>query len=161
MKTGWGILGTLAAAMAGALPLAGCMTYSCSAIGYSNTVTVALEGNVAGVGEVRLCDEYTCSRLAPELGAPAPSRTIEPTFSPDTEPPTPVTSAPYFATKTDNAVWEVNVAMHTPRNATVSALTADGTVLASQNVDLAWTRVGGSEQCGGPMSASPIQLRVP
>ncbi|SDT01027.1 hypothetical protein SAMN04489743_1453 [Pseudarthrobacter equi] len=159
MKSGWGILGTLAAAAAGVIPLTGCMTYSCSAIGYSNTVTVALEGNFAVVGEVRLCDETTCSRLAPEMGAPGPARTIEPTFSPEAEPPAPVTSAPYFATKTDNAVWEVNVDMRTPRNATVSALTADGTVLVSQNVELTWTRVGGSEQCGGPMSAPPIELR--
>lgn len=161
MTKGWGILGTLAAAIAGALPLAGCMTYSCSAIGYSNTVTVALKGNFAAVGEVRLCDELTCSRLAPELGAPVPARTIEPTFSPDTEPPAPVTSAPYLATRSDNAVWEINVDIRTPRNATVSALTADGTVLVSQNVELTWTRVGGSEQCGGPMSTPPIELRVP
>ncbi|WP_156642181.1 hypothetical protein [Arthrobacter sp. B6] len=48
-----------------------------------------------------------------------------------------------------------------PSEVTVRALAADGTVLAEPEHDLVWTRVGGTEQCGGPVTTAPIQLSVP
>jgi hypothetical protein len=51
--------------------------------------------------------------------------------------------------------------MSAPKKATVKALDARGEVLAQRDVDLTWTRVGGSEQCGGPSTAGPITLPLP
>jgi hypothetical protein len=165
MKTGWGILGTLAAAMAGALPLAGCTTYACTAIGWTNSLTVTVEGNPAAVSEVRLCDEKDrCSRPAPTPADPLPLRSVAPTFDPSTATPQPAPeseSYPLFTVTREGDTWNFQMGMSAPPRATISALAADGTVLAEQKFDLTWTRVGGSEQCGGPMSTPPIELRVP
>jgi hypothetical protein len=35
----------------------------------------------------------------------------------------------------------------------------NGTVLAEGHIDVEWTRIGGSEQCGGPMEAE-VELPV-
>lgn len=45
-----------------------------------------------------------------------------------------------------------------PGEVTARALSADGEILASTETGLEWTRVGGSEQCGGPMRATSILL---
>jgi hypothetical protein len=50
--------------------------------------------------------------------------------------------------------------MSAPKAVTVRASSADGTVLAERKVTLEWTRVGGTEQCGGPMEAPVVRLRV-
>ncbi|ACL39124.1 hypothetical protein Achl_1133 [Pseudarthrobacter chlorophenolicus A6] len=165
MKKGWGILGTLAAAMPGLLPLTGCTPYACTAIGWTNSLTVTVGGNPAAVSEVRLCDEKDrCSRPAPTPADPLPLRSVVPTFDPTTGTPEPAPESepyPLFTVTREGDTWNFMMGMNAPPRATISALTADGTVLASQNVELTWTRVGGSEQCGGPMSTPPLQLRVP
>ncbi|MHA7221565.1 hypothetical protein ACX80S_04460 [Arthrobacter sp. RHLT1-20] len=43
---------------------------------------------------------------------------------------------------------------------TVRALASDGNLLAERTLELGWTRVGGSEACGGPATAGPINLTV-
>ncbi|MDJ0351438.1 hypothetical protein [Pseudarthrobacter sp. PH31-O2] len=37
---------------------------------------------------------------------------------------------------------------------------AGGGVLARREVQLDWTRVGGSEACGGPATAGPVRLTI-
>lgn len=165
MAKGWGILGTLAVAMAGLLPLTGCTTSACTAIGWTNSLTVTVDGNPAAVSEVRLCDaKDRCSRPAPTPADPLPLRSVAPTFDPSAAAPPPAPESqpyPLFTVTREGDTWNFMMGMNAPPSATISALAADGTVLAEQRFDLAWTRVGGSEQCGGPMSTPPLTLRVP
>ena len=44
--------------------------------------------------------------------------------------------------------------METPDSVVVPVLGPDGVVLAEVAADLDWERVGGSEECGGPMAAT-------
>ena len=50
--------------------------------------------------------------------------------------------------------------MRSPETVTITAYSADGSVLARREVDLGWTRVGGSEACGGPATAGPVRLNI-
>jgi hypothetical protein len=43
----------------------------------------------------------------------------------------------------------------------VAYMRRTGEVLAQRDVDLMWTRVGGTEQCGGPATTGPITLSLP
>ncbi|PNI09399.1 hypothetical protein CXX84_03790 [Arthrobacter sp. AFG7.2] len=152
-----------AAFTVGVVPVPGCVTDACPAVGYVSTLTVHLEGNVAAVSEVRLCDDTGCSQPAPVPGTPVPKRTILPTFSPDIQPsPAPPASFPPFhGQQQDSDTWVFTLNLGTPSDVTVRAVAADGTVLAEQDHELVWTRVGGSERCGGPMSTPPILVSVP
>ena len=162
MKTGWGILGSLAAFTFGVLPLPGCVTDACPAIGYVSSLTVNVTGNAAAVSEVRLCDNKGCSQPAPTPGPPATKETVAPTFAPEVPSPTPPASFPPFhGQRTDSDTWVFTLSLGTPSDITVRALGADGAVLAEQEHHLEWTRVGGSERCGGPMATPPILLSVP
>jgi hypothetical protein len=134
----------------------------CPAIGWSSSVTVTLEGAVGAVNYVEFCAEGVCSSPAPTA---APAESIAPLLpSPDALPtssPTPrAIYSPYVGRKVDERGWQFSVGMGAPRRATVRAFAADGTVLGERDVDLEWTRVGGTEQCGGPAVAGPIALRV-
>jgi len=160
MKTGWGILGTLAVAMTGVVPLSGCVTDACPAIGYVSTLTVNVDGNAAAVRELKPCDEHRCSVPEPTPGTAIPKRSIEPTFSPDTVTPAPATYPPFTFRKSDDDTWVFTLGLGAPSNVTVSAVGEDGSVLAEQDYELTWTRVGGSERCGGPVTTPPISLPV-
>jgi hypothetical protein len=48
-----------------------------------------------------------------------------------------------------------------PDRVTAKALTATGVVLIEEAANLAWKRVGGSVQCGGPSDVPSIELVVP
>jgi hypothetical protein len=56
--------------------------------------------------------------------------------------------------------WVFTVGSGDSASVTLRALAANGTVLAELDHDLLWTRVGGSEQCGGPVTTPPINLSV-
>lgn len=45
-------------------------------------------------------------------------------------------------------------------NAYGPGLDAGGEPLAEEDYTLEWTRVGGSERCGGPMMADPVLLDI-
>jgi hypothetical protein len=47
-----------------------------------------------------------------------------------------------------------------PDEVTARVLAKDGTLLAEQPSRLEWTSVGGSEECGGPMTTQPITLQL-
>lgn len=151
---------------------AGCATQGvCPAIGWSNSATVVLEGPVGAVAKVQFCPDGVCS--ATPQPTTAPKSTITPTDgalpgqAAATAPATPGTPVPgtvysiNTARKVDDRTWQFNVSMSAPTKATIKALDARGEVLAQRDVDLTWTRVGGSEQCGGPSTAGPITLSIP
>jgi hypothetical protein len=144
---------------------------ACPAIAWSNSATVILQGPVETVGSVEFCADGTCS-VPPPMPTTAPKATITPeaSFVPGQASPgapatrgTPVSTSkygPYFGRKVDDSTWQFNTTMSAPKKATVRAISASGEVLAERDVDLAWTRVGGSEQCGGPATAGPITLSL-
>ncbi|WP_457966152.1 hypothetical protein M1E17_06120 [Arthrobacter sp. D1-29] len=158
MKSGWGILGVLAAAAIGVVPATGCTPLACPAIGYVSSVTVNIEGNVAAVDQVSLCDKTGCSQPEPTAG-PAPSKTVVTEFSPAPQPT--VSMAPFYSRRADKDTWVFTANSGTPSEVTVKAIAADGSVIAEKDQDLVWTRVGGTEQCGGPITTPPIQFSVP
>lgn len=151
---------------------AGCATPGvCPAIGWSNSATVVLDGPVDAVAKVQFCPDGVCSTtprpttaekstISPSGGAlPGPAATAVPAT-----PGTPVPGTVYgmnTARKVDERTWQFIVPMSAPKKATIKALDARGEVLAQRDVDLTWTRVGGSEQCGGPSTAGPITLSLP
>lgn len=154
-----------------AISTAGCATPGvCPAIGWSNSATVVLDGPVDGVAKVQFCPDGICS-VTPQPST-APKSTIAPglpalpgqaeTAAPAT-PGQPVGDpdySPYFGKKIDDRTWQFSTPMSAPKKATVRAMAASGEVLAEREVDLTWTRVGGSEQCGGPSTAGPITLAL-
>jgi hypothetical protein len=152
---------------------AGCSVSStpCPAIGWSNSATVILEGPVETVASVEFCADGSCSVPAPKpTTAPKTTVTPEAPLAPGQAdggaPATPGTPAatskytPYVGRKVDDRTWQFSAVMTAPKRATVRALSAGGEVLAERDVDLAWTRVGGSEQCGGPATAGPLVLSL-
>jgi len=159
MKSGRGILGVFAALAVVVMPSAGCTINACPAIGYARTLMVNVEGNVAAVSDVKVCDETRCSEPEPTAGTPGPKKTVVTEFSPEPQPT--VTYPPFHSRREDQDTWVFTVSYGDPAKVTVRALAADGAVLAEREQDLVWTRVGGTEQCGGPVTAPPIQLLVP
>ncbi len=159
MKSGRGILGVFAALAVVAMPSAGCTINACPAIGYVRTLTVHIEGNIAAVSDVKVCDETRCSEPEPTAASPVPLKTVVTEFSPEPQPT--VTYAPFYSHREDQDTWVFTVSSGDPAKVTVRALAADGTVLAEREQELVWTRVGGSEQCGGPVTTPPILVSVP
>lgn len=151
---------------------AGCATPSvCPAIGWSNSATVILDGRVDAVAEVQLCADGKCSIRPQPTTAPeatiTPSSEAVPGRAASAAPATPGTPvggteySPYFGRKVDDRTWQFSAPMSAPKRVTVRALDAAGEVLAQRDVELTWTRVGGSEQCGGPATAGPVSLYLP
>ncbi|WP_146069165.1 hypothetical protein [Arthrobacter sp. ZGTC412] len=154
-----------------AVSTAGCATPGvCPAIGWSNSAIVVLDGPVDGVAKVQFCLDGNCS-MTPQPST-APKNTVTPGVSASAgqaesaapaTPGTPVGDSkysPFSGKKIDDRTWQFSTAMNAPKKATVRALAASGEVLAAREVDLTWTRVGGSEQCGGPSTTGPIPLAL-
>jgi hypothetical protein len=117
---------------------------ACTTIGWSNAVEVNLDGSaVADVDRLGFCIDHGC--LVPTAAA---------TPFPETG------GGPYLATELGGGRWRVEVGMSTPEEVTIEAFAADGRTLGKTVTKLEWRRVGGSEECGGPAEASPINLEV-
>ena len=125
-----GVLGT-----ATLLALTGCAPppVACPAIGWINSLTVELVGDTSSVAAVQLCTPHGC----------APSPDLDPSSS----------WALVALTDRDGDSWSFSTDMSAPDELVVKTLTADGVVLSEESVAPDWTRVGGSEQCGGPSEA--------
>ncbi|UZX02259.1 hypothetical protein F8G81_06230 [Arthrobacter sp. CDRTa11] len=158
MKSGWGTLGVLIVAVIGVVPSTGCTPLACPAIGYVSSITVNIEGNAAAVDRVSVCGKTGCSQPEP-TAAPAPSKTVVTEFAPAPQPT--VSLAPFYSHREDKDTWVFTLNSGTPPEVTVKAIAADGTVIAEKDQGLVWTRVGGTEQCGGPITTPPIQFAVP
>jgi hypothetical protein len=149
----------LAIALLLATGMAGCSTpNACPALAWMNSLTVTLDGSVEAVRLVELCADDVCS-IRSDTPATFPVTSVSPGAI-----PAPARSAPpfspYSASKVDDRTWTFSLLMRAPERVTVRALSADGTVLAERVIALGWTRVGGSEQCGGPATAGPIILVI-
>ena len=136
---------------------------ACPAIGWVNMASVTLEGAVQKVHTVQLCVAGVCSVTADEMQRLDEPLTIA-TELPDAQGPAPTsapTTVPPIASRIDDHTWTFQVGMSAPKAVIVRARSADGTVLAEREVTLEWTRVGGTEQCGGPGEAGPVILSIP
>ena len=161
----------LTAALLLAVATAGCsgsVPEACPAIAWFNTLTVTLDGSVEEVSLVEFCAEGVCSMRADgPVRAPEASVTPGAGPTPDTTlavTPAPSRSAPgyspFTAARVDDRTWRVSLMMRSPKTVTISAYSADGSVLARRDVEPGWTRVGGSEACGGPETAGPVRLHI-
>ncbi len=127
-----------ACAVAVALAFSACSasaTTVCPAIGWSNTLTVALADGWPDVEGGTLAVECS-SRCGVMLGS---------TQEPDQ------VSVPLTGRST-----VVQLDMTTPDSAVLTVLGADGSELAELATDLDWHLVGGSEDSGGPSAASVV-----
>ena len=79
-----------------------------------------------------------------------------------TEPavPPPVEIPPYLARADGRSAWAITVMGELPKDVTVTAYRADESIAGESTAVLVWERVGGSEQCGGPMEAEPVIVAV-
>ncbi len=139
---------------------------ACPAVGYTNTVELRLEGAEADrVARIAYCSGAGCTPttapslapsddapLAPSDAAAAPRPGVATPAAPPTGTPGP--AAPLFpATEHDGDVWRIVGIADAPAQARVALLDERGGTLRTAEVTLRWTRVGGSEQCGGPSTA--------
>lgn len=113
--------------------------HACPATGWSNQLRVHVTGDTAGVERVTFCSGASC-----------------------TPPASPATPAPGTMSTTTRAgeVWTISIDMTTPSTGHLAAFDAAGTRLVDQRVTLAWKRVGGTAECGGPERAE-VELRMP
>lgn len=116
-----------------AMGLTGCVPFACPAIGWTNTLTVQLDGHTAAVDQVQLCTDADCAPAA-DVDMTGPLGLIR-------------------VTDHDGDTWMFSVD-GLPDTFTVRTLTADGAVLSDTEVTPEWVRVGGSAQCGGPGEAT-------
>ncbi|GAB3192996.1 hypothetical protein GCM10027261_06880 [Geodermatophilus arenarius] len=110
----------------------------CPAIGWVDAVRVELTGDWTGPApaSVRVVCEPSCGQVVRLDRDPEPRREV---------------TAPLTGTTAG-----VPTGTGTPDAATVTVLAADGGALAEVDADLDWVRVGGSEECGGPMEATVV-----
>lgn len=151
----------LASALLLSLAASGC-TAACPTIGWINAVNVDLDGNVDDVAAVELCVDGVCAEAAPVLrGADEPLRPMT-ALPEDVATAVPSESSLLFSTaRLDERSWRITFTTEAPDSITVRAVSATGDVLAEQDATLEWQRVGGSEQCGGPLEGTPIGLDIP
>lgn len=159
----------LTAVLALAPFLAGCSSFegfvgdACPAIAWFNTVDVELTGHGEKVTELEVCIDGVCSVLGPGSSNVAPVEQAESpsleNFDTPSAAPTPMIPM-YFVSKVDDDTWKISFDLGSPDQVMVRALSVTGEVLAERDVALEWTRVGGSERCGGPAEAPPITLDI-
>ena len=116
--------------LVGSGALAGCVGYGsptapCPELGWFNTLTLELSGDIVEVDHLEVCDDTGCS---PPPGA----RDV---FTPQ---------------HLGDGRWVVTRGMSVPEHLTVRAWAEDGALLAEIEAEPEWVRVGGSERCGGP-----------
>lgn len=152
---------SLAAVLLLSLAGSGCAT-ACPAIGWVNAVNVELDGNADAVAAVELCFDGVCSESAPFLRVTDEPLRLMTALPEDAETAAPVEGSLVFSTaRVDERTWRITFTTEAPDSITVRAVSATGAVLAERDVTLEWERVGGSEQCGGPLEGTPIGLDIP
>lgn len=118
--------------------LTGCIPFACPAIGWTNALTVQLDGDTSTVDQVQLCTDAGCAPVEDEdITGPLGFVTVE---------------------EQNGDAWTFSVDGF-PDTFTVRTLAADDTVLSDTAVTPEWERIGGSEQCGGP-SVATVTVRT-
>lgn len=139
----------------------------CPAIGHSTVIPIEVGGPRADdVVAVQICsDEDGCSTGVP-VQAPH-----EPMRDPSPKPPSPMAmsatsqsepAASLFAsfrtTRSSEKNWKIETDMVQPATATFQALGSSGEVLVRTEAALEWTRISGSEECGGNARSTTVSL---
>lgn len=115
---------------------------SCPPASWHNNVHVTLGGDhgiTASAAAITACAGQKCTPLTPTFARSSASSTN------------------LLAAHTDNT-WVFDVGKTPPTLLTFRVYDASGKVLAQQSNSLNWTRVGGSEICGGPMAQLNVML---
>lgn len=147
------------------LPVTGCAT-TCPAIAWANFVTVALDGDTRNVAWVQLCTPDSCSRATESplpqtvLSSAAASPSAANGLGLPTAPGLGPTVRRILVEKIGSDTWRFGFEMDSPGSATIRALDPAGKTLAENKVSLEWQRIGGTAECGGPETASPVTLTV-
>lgn len=116
---------------------------TCPPQNWHNRVTLTLTGNhAAEAAAVTVCAGATCAPPAPTVAKAA---------SVDSS----------LLAHQANGSWVLNTGAAPPPVVTFRVFDVTGKVLAQQSNSLNWTRVGGSERCGGPMAGMQVGIRVP
>ncbi|AWF97229.1 hypothetical protein DZF92_06320 [Clavibacter michiganensis subsp. insidiosus] len=124
---------------------------ACPAIAWANQAEVHLTGSqqaVERVAWVELCDDSSCSRSAEDPRDPGADDRLPLELADE-------------ALRSNPDMWTMRLVMSAPGRVTLTAYAADATVLATADADLAWTRVGGTPECGGESVAGPVDLPIP
>ena len=106
----------------------------CPAVGWSDRLVLDLADGWPAAGAVRVDCPSWCG-LAPDSVDDGPDTVTVPLTS-------------------GTAV--LSLTMATPETVSVTVLGADGAELGATDVDVDWTRVGGSAECGGPHEATAV-----
>ena len=130
-----------AGAMAAALALGACTDgapVACPAIGWSNAVTVTLADDWPPVegGSLTVDCAPMCGWAVMQDG--------------------PIAEQDQVAAPLDGRPAVLHLDMSAPDSVSIRVLGPDKEELADVDTDLDWRRVGGSEQCGGPMEATVV-----
>ncbi|WP_442213232.1 hypothetical protein [Specibacter sp. RAF43] len=118
---------------------------SCPPASWHNHVSVTLAGNhdaVAAAAAVTACTGSACIPLSPTFARNSAGGTGLLAHQPD-------------------GSWVLSVGSKPPAHVTFSVFDASGTVLARASNALNWTRVAGTEKCGGPMAEVRVLLQLP
>ena len=159
-RPGLQLLG-LVVAMLLTVAVAGCST-ACPAIGWINSVSFHLNGNVRDVAVLELCADGECATSAPlPQGSQESLHVLTPEELAAVSSQRPAGPSLFSISRVDERNWRASVAMTTPETVTVRALSSTGQVLAEREVALEWRRVGGTERCGGPGEAGSVDLDIP
>lgn len=120
--------------------LSGCTTgVACPAIGWINSVEVRIVDASGRVTQLEACVDSACSTSGTAEDGTA--------------------SWPSVTSGTPGQ-WSIAVDMQSPEKLRLRALGANGEPLAEETFALEWTRIGGSEECGGPMRTEPLTMTV-
>lgn len=117
---------------------------ACPAVSWSNKVTLALSGNptsMATASAVTACTGINCKPADPRF-AKSSSDVSE------------------LLMRQSDGTWVYSPGSASPANVTFKVFDSNGQVLAERAYSLNWTRIGGSEQCGGPMAAMSVPLQL-
>jgi hypothetical protein len=118
---------------------------SCPQPNWHNHLTLSLSGSPSAVSSVSAITACAGSNCVP----------MNPTFAKL------ATGAPSLLARQGDGSWVLNVDTEPPTAVTFRAYDAAGNLLIQQSDTFNWTRVGGTEQCGGPMGAMTVPLRLP
>lgn len=149
------------------LALSGCAGWppvNCTLEAWTDTVHVRVPGSGnpgSGVEGVGFCQQDGCTPglLTWEVdSAPTASDGATPT-APTGALPTPSSSLSP-STIHDGDVWTVQTPGHDGDHGRVALFGADQRVLVQRDVRLTWVRTGGTEQCGGPSTAT-VTVELP
>lgn len=128
------VLSFFALAIASTLLMAGCSTVvtACPAIGYSSTLSIQLTGDSSQVSEIVICGGSEC------VGEEALQESMRSGYA--------------VQAQSNQDIWTATL-FFPEEPLTVIATDSTGGVLFETQIQPEWVRTGGSEECGGPMSA--------